>query len=141
MFVEGNTHANVQLTGTSPRITKHLLFAHAWSECDTTSAIFGHGEGEILKHLQQSKAVRKIAKEFEQDDALLDIEFTGLGLFKKLYNGRENESLNELRYARYMNAIAGSLQSVRPEALPPAESAARFHCQRIYLQVIAWKHQ
>ena len=42
----------------SPRITKHLLFAHAWSECDTTSAIFGHGKGEILKHLQQSKAVR-----------------------------------------------------------------------------------
>ena len=39
-----------------------------------------------------------------------------------------------------MNAIAGSLQSVRPEALPPTESAARFHCQRVYLQVMAWKH-
>ena len=37
----------------SPRITKHLLFAHAWSGCDTTSAIFGHGKGELLKHLQK----------------------------------------------------------------------------------------
>ena len=39
-----------------------------------------------------------------------------------------------------MNAIAGSLQSVQPEALPPTESAAHFHCQRVYLQVMAWKH-
>ena len=98
-------------------------------------------EGEILKKFQQSKAMRKIAKEFEQDDALqLDIEFTGLELFKKRYSSIENESINELRHARYMNAIAGSfgsLQSARPEAFPPTES---LHCQRVYLQVMACKH-
>ena len=33
-------------------LSNHLLFAHAWSGCDTTSAIFGHGKGAITKQLQ-----------------------------------------------------------------------------------------
>ena len=45
-------------------LSNHLLFAHAWSGCDTKSAKFGHGEGAIIKQLQKSVDVREIADVF-----------------------------------------------------------------------------
>ena len=39
-----------------------------------------------------------------------------------------------------MNTLASSQLSIRSETLPPTESAARFHCRRVYLQVQTWKH-
>ena len=35
-------------------IKEHLLFIHAWSGCDTTSAIFGKGKAFAVKKLRNS---------------------------------------------------------------------------------------
>ncbi len=35
-----------------PIITSHLLFLHAWSGCDTTSATFGQGKVSLIKGAQ-----------------------------------------------------------------------------------------
>ena len=40
-------------------ITSHLLFLHAWTGCDTTSATFGHGKTSMLKKLNNLKKYNK----------------------------------------------------------------------------------
>ena len=42
-------------------VTSHLLFIHAWSGCDTTSATYGHGKTSILKKIQQSEELQQIS--------------------------------------------------------------------------------
>jgi hypothetical protein len=72
--------------------------------------------------------VREIANLFLRDEtSQADVECAGIKLFIKMYQGKEGDTLNGLRYVRYMNALASSERSIRPETLPPTESAARFH--------------
>ena len=33
-------------------VISHLLFIHAWTGCDTTSATFGHGKANLLMKIQ-----------------------------------------------------------------------------------------
>ena len=40
-------------------ITSHLLFLHAWTGCDTTSATFGHGKTSMLKKSNNLKKYNK----------------------------------------------------------------------------------
>ena len=121
-------------------MSNRLLFAHAWSGCDTTSAIFGQGKSVIIKQLRKCEDVREIADIFLQDEnSQANVESAGIKLLIKMYLGREGDTLNELRYARYRNTLASSQLSIRSETLPP-EIAARFHCRRVYLQVQTWKH-
>ena len=69
-----------------------------------------------------------------------EIEEAGVKNFKVIYKGSHSESLNDLRHAIYMRIIASSNTEVRPEVLPPTESAARCHCCRVYIQVQTWKN-
>ena len=45
-----------------PIVTSYLLFLHAWSGCDTTSATFGQGKIGLMKKLKQSNDVQAIAE-------------------------------------------------------------------------------
>ncbi len=38
-----------------PMVTAHLLFLHAWSGCDTTSATLGQGKVSLMKKLKKYK--------------------------------------------------------------------------------------
>ena len=52
---------------------------------------------------------------------------------------KKNDSLNQLRYNRYMDTIASSKSSLDPQKLPPTERAAYYHSLRVHLQVALWK--
>ena len=54
----------------------------------------------------------------------------GIRLYLVLYGGRAADSLNGLRYAKYMEMVSTSKKSIDPQKLPPAERAAYFHCLR-----------
>ena len=56
-----------------------------------------------------------------------------------MYGGKD-ENLNELRYHRYMSAVASSNLGIRPEKLPATKCAAKYHAQRVHLQVLQWAH-
>ena len=64
-----------------------------------------------------------------------DIRIAGLKLFVYLYGGKEDDTLSNLRYLRYMKMASGKLI---PEKLPPTERAAYFHCLRVFHQVQEW---
>ena len=55
-----------------------------------------------------------------------------------LYNGRKNETLDELRLRKFHEKTTCSTVLVQPRTLPPTSSAAKYHSLRVYLQVQVW---
>ncbi len=49
------------ITKAGSLVTSHILFIHAWSGCDTTSATFGHGKTNLVKKIQVSEEVQQIS--------------------------------------------------------------------------------
>ena len=49
------------------------------------------------------------------------------------------DSLDSLRYAKYMNMLATNTMKVDPQRLTPTERAAYFHSLRVHFQVRVWK--
>lgn len=115
-----------------------LLFAHAWTGCDTTSAIFQKGKIKILDQLKSNK-INELCGDF--GDLLQtqeDIGKAGVRLMVKSYGGKD-ETLTKLRHDKYMDMVATS-NTIRPEILPPTERATYYHALRVHLQVAQWKH-
>ena len=120
-------------------VTSHLLFIHAWSGCDTTSATYGHGKTSLLKKIQQSEELQQISLLMTDPEATVEqIGKAGIRLYVILYGGRVDDSLNSLRYAKYMEMVSTSKTTIDPQKLPPTERAAYFHSLRVHLQVILW---
>ena len=121
-------------------VTRHILFIHAWSGCDTTSATFGQGKGVILKKMESSEELQSLSEIFMCESATPeDISSAGERIFVIMYSGKNEETLNSLRYTRYLNLLATSKRTLRPEMLPPTDRAAHYHSLRVHLQILKWK--
>jgi hypothetical protein len=119
-------------------VTSHLLFIHAWSGCDTTSATYWHGKTGLLKKMKESEELQRIYFLMIDHEATVEqIGKAGIRLYALLYCGRTNDSLNSLRYSKYMEMVSTSKTSIDPQKLPPTR-AAFFHSFRVHLQVITW---
>jgi len=120
-----------------PIVTLYLLFLHAWSGCDITSATFGQGKIGLIKKLKQSKNVQTIA-ELIWIATVEQVGDVGVQLFVIVFGGKQSDSLNTLRYAKYMEMVASAKNS-NPQKLPPTARAAYYHSLHVHLQVILWK--
>ena len=123
-------------------LTSHILFVHAWSGCDTTSATFGQGKTFLLKkfHGKGFEELQHISSIFSQSQITAeDVGRAGSRVFVNLYGGKNGQSLNNLQYYKYMDAVASNSTYLDPQKLPPTERAAYFHSLRVHLQIIVWK--
>jgi len=77
----------------------------------------------LLKHLKSKEEIRSSQLFYSTEATAEEISTAGQKLFVLMYGG-EDEKLSELRYNRYMSAVASSNLGVRPEKLPPTECAA-----------------
>lgn len=128
------------ITKAGKLVVSHLLFIHAWSGCDTTSATFGQGKTNLLKKLKESEEVQKISLLISDPVMTAEqIVKAGVQLFIIMYGGKQEDSLNTLRYAKFMEIVSSSKSSLDPQKLPPTERAAYFHSLRVHLQIILWK--
>ena len=120
-------------------LSLHILFIHAWSGCDTTSATFGQGKATLLKKIKESQEIQQISCLMSDPKATKEeIGSAGIRLFVHLYGGKLTDSLNSLRYAKFME-MASCRKTLEPERLPPTERAALFHSLRVHHQIIVWK--
>ena len=121
-------------------VTSHLLFIHAWSGCDTTSATCGHGKTTLLNKLKKSEELQEISTLMSNPEATAEqVGKAGIRLFVILYGGREDDSLNSLRFTKFMDMVSTNRStSLHPQNLPPTERAAYFHSLRVHLQVVLW---
>lgn len=122
-------------------VVSHILFIHAWSGCDTTSATYGHGKTSLIKKITSSKDLRDILKKFENTESTPEeIGAAGIKIFILLYGGKKNDTLNNLRYAKYMQMLSQSKTTIEPQKLPPTERAAYYHALRVHLQLSIWSN-
>ena len=82
----------------SPVLKEHILFIHAWSGCDTTSAIFGQGKTSFCKKMKTSAKLQALSKRISDPAAAEDdVIQAGLQVFLHTYGGEKVESLTKLR--------------------------------------------
>lgn len=113
------------------------LFLHAFSGCDTTSAIFGQGKTKLLSVLSKQPDLLDAATTFLNNNATPEeIASAGNKYFVALYGGGKDDSLHALRYGIFVRSAASAKANLA--RLPPTEEAAAQHSYRTYHQVQQW---
>jgi hypothetical protein len=120
-----------------PDLSHSLLFIHALSGCDTTSKPYGIGK---MSAMSKYRVLNKMAKLFLVADASHEeIEISGNQAIATIYGCKQGSDLNFERASKFTEKVASISGYLPPERLPPTSDAARFHSQRVYLQVQAWQ--
>jgi len=116
----------------------HMLPAvHAFGGCDSTSAVFGHGKGTLLKLVQRNSALHECCFTLKSPVATVaEVKAAGVKMFTAVYGGQANESLAELRYSAYCSKTLCA--RFKPETLAPSEGAASVHALRAHYQAVVW---
>ena len=119
-------------------ICRLLPVVHAFSGCDTTSHIYGVGKGVLLKKAIQDSWFRDQLSVFVQDVSHDRVENAGENIFVSLFSGDADQSLNSLRFQKFIYKVNTSSTCVQVRSLPPTEAAAMLHSFWVYLQVQTW---
>jgi len=121
-------------------LCSQLLFVHAYTGCDTTSRIFGVGKKTVLQKLVKGEStIQTSANGFLlPKQANTAIEDLGRKAMSVMFGGKNTDSLASLRYKILNKKIVSAKSFVNPEHLPPTESSTKYHCQRVYYQMMVW---
>ena len=117
---------------------QHILFIHAFTGCDTTSAFYGKGKKDFAKICASSIEIQQAANIFKEKMQKIDtLLAVGVKCILALYGARSSDNLHELRHLKYMQGISGG-KPVDLATLPPTIDAAKEHLKRVYLQIQTW---
>ena len=121
-------------------VCSSLLFLHAFTGCDTTSAVFGIGKKSALhKVLKGDSVLKSCAKIFSTPKKnIAEIEEAGCKAMVALFGGKPADNLSAMRYSSLCQKVGSAKSFVTPERLPPTSSATKYHVIRTYLQVMLW---
>jgi hypothetical protein len=111
------------------------LFLHAFSGCDTTSALFGQGKMKFLSTLKKQPCLEQNCAVYLSPNATPEqVTKAGESFLISLYGGNsESQNLNDLRFKMFTRAAAKTNMNLA--RLPPTSDAARLHSLRTYHQV------
>ncbi len=117
-----------------------LLFTHAFTGYDTTSRIFSVGKKSAFQKLVNGESTIKTCMNVfllpNQEKNV--IEDLGSKAMAVMFGGKNTNSLAALRYNLLSKKIVSVKSFVTPEHLPPTESSTKYHCQRVYYQIMVW---
>ena len=116
-------------------VCRNMLFLHAISGCDTTSRPYGIDKPAALKKYAHSAHFREQAKVFNLHSSLDDVVEGGEKALVSLFGGKPGEKLDAMRYQRYCEKLATKSTQIQHQDLPPTSAAAKYHSQRVYLQI------
>src|SRR6218665_2033225 len=145
---------NVHFCGTSPPIVYNiqaiqraighirtcLVTLHAITGCDTTLALFSHGEKKAFLLVQMDRL--DVLDVFENHGSSKeDVTRSGEEFLLRLHGARTVQTLDKHCYTCYNRSIRRSSlsSSFKLESLPPTSAAARQHSLLTYLTVQQWK--
>lgn len=120
-------------------IEKNILFLHAFSGCDTTSALFQQGKLKFLTVLGKNEPLSEVIEIFKNPTANPDdVGNAGERFLLSLYGCKRNadNTLDNYRYERFLSLIQKSRSNIA--TMPPTSAAARQHSLRTYYQVQLW---
>ena len=122
-------------------ICNNIMFIHAILGCDIPHPDYNYdlGKGLSRKRFTSSELFRDKAEQFCKKDATVDdVIDAGEAALVCPYNGKEGDTLDGLRYAKFCDKVATNKVHIRTQTLPPTSAAARYHNMRVYLQVQQW---
>lgn len=123
---------------TEQGLTDHVLFMHAFSGCDTTSALFRLGKKKLVDVMKKNTSLHKYSSLFRDPNAVKEslIE-AGERIMTVLYSSNSSKTcLNDIRYEMFARSITKSKFNLA--SLPPTSGAAAQHSLRTYCQVQFW---
>ena len=130
-----------EIQDTLGEIKQYILFIHAFTGCDTTSAIYNKGKSKALNLARTNRDLYLHMNMFVQDSSSHDdIAHAGEMFFLALYDAQKFSTLNKYRPIAYKRGVAKTSLSGRFQlaSIPPTSAAARQHCYRVYLQIQEW---
>ncbi|KAJ8868524.1 hypothetical protein PR048_030052 [Dryococelus australis] len=120
----------------------HILFCHAMSGSDITSAFFGKGKKQAWNIIKSDVSIRSTVEVFMHPNAdKMDIISAGEKFAMSLYQGYDNyATLDELRIHIYTHKIAKLpvSASLQLASLPPTDAACEQHSLWVYLRIQEW---
>ena len=121
-------------------VCSSLLFLHAFTGCNTTSAFLGIGKKLGLhKILKGDSVLDSCAKMFSTPKkSIAEIEDAGYKAMVALFGGKPGDNLSAMRYSSLCQKVGSAKIFVTPERLPPTSSATKYHALRSYLLVMLW---
>lgn len=127
-----------ELTVTTKVMKPSIFFAHAFTGCDSTSAIYNRGKVRFWNSLMKSTELQAAAKIFNNpQDTADDIFLAGCKAFCIWFGiSIEEGTLNQYRYTIYEEAVKKNAADLC--LLCPTEGAARQHSYRVYAHVQEW---
>lgn len=122
-----------------PKCKEHILFLHAFTGCDTTSAFFQRGKNVFANNFEKRLDLQNAATIFKNEcKDVDDILKAGVTCTLALYGAPQKiKDLNTLRYNSFLKAT-GKNTCVKLPSLPPTVDAAFGHFKRVYLQIQTW---
>lgn len=119
----------------------NILFAHAFSGCDTTFAFFGKGKSQTIKLINSRKDLQEVVEIFNNpSSAKDDIARAGEKFTLALYKAPRNEtSLNHYRFISFNKLIGQSGHAVLLPRLLPTSAALAQHPYRGFHQIHTWR--
>lgn len=121
-------------------IRNYILIAHAFSGCDTTSAIFGKGKKQLLRLFESERGLQQSALTFSCNKSThADVSRAGEIIFMYLYGSKLGSfaNLDDLRFHLFQKSLKRT--HAKLESLPPTSAAAAQHSFRCFYQVQFWK--
>ena len=119
----------------SERQRCYLLFSHAFSGCDTFSAISGHGKTTLFDRFCEGDIDEQIDTFYDRQATKDAVIRAGIAIFQYIYRA-PGTSLGAIRYRMFSKKAAAG--KINPEALPPTDGAATQHSLRAFLQTQDW---
>lgn len=122
-----------------PNSKQHILFLHAITGCDTTSALFNKGKRNTIKMFEKRPDLHLSAEFFQQENCSQQLIFeNGVHILLAMYGAPKSEnSLDNHRYLSFAKSTRFN-RAVKLPSLPPTTAAAQQHLYRVYYQVQTW---
>ncbi|XP_044579087.1 uncharacterized protein LOC123261518 [Cotesia glomerata] len=116
----------------------HVLFLHAITGCDTTSAFYRRGKTAVFKMFEKQDLIQWAEVFKKSNSTQQEVITNGIRFLLSMYGApKKTTCLDKHRYACFVKNTKNKKQ-VQLACLPPTSVAAHQHLFRIYYQVQVW---
>ena len=122
-----------------------LLFLHAFTGCDSTSAFKGKGKVKAVKVLQQKPAFVPVLAQLGnfwevQEQTIDELEYFTCCVYGRPRFRKVDDLRHHLLKEKCGEDVISASQNVDLATLPPSRCRLKQHMHRSHYQVVIWKH-
>jgi hypothetical protein len=132
-----STITNITLTAASlgSDVCRALVGMHAYTGCDSVSALAGKGKIQALKLVMENNLAQKAFKKLGESWLLSEAQLKSLEhITCAIYSSKNTESVDQVRYDMFC-----AKNDVKSHQLPPCSNCLILHANRANYQAAVWR--